>query len=147
MRSTFHAQAKIYNFAKTNIITMTKKFIITAIAFLFFSVFISADNNNGANDSDDLVLIEIKDDSGNPTGRPRSANRQQINCKYTNGVLYIQFAVAEGNCELTVIDNETGEVVIYNFDSSTSAFINTGSHATFELYILTENGNCYYGSK
>ncbi|MDE7155096.1 MAG: hypothetical protein K2N79_02285 [Muribaculaceae bacterium] len=128
---------------------MTKKFIITAIAFLFFSVVnISADNNSNDTDVSEDETIQIIDVPKPPiSGRPRSANWQQINCKYTNGILYIQFAVAEGNCELTVIDSENGEVVIYNFDSSTSAFINTGSHATFELYILTENGNCYYGSK
>ncbi|MDE6642752.1 MAG: hypothetical protein K2K27_01460, partial [Muribaculaceae bacterium] len=77
----------------------------------------------------DEIPVSPDTDPGNigtsdPSKRPKSVNRQQIDCHYTNGTLFIQFAISEGNCELTVIDGETGELYIYNFDSSTSSFIN-----------------------
>lgn len=83
----------------------------------------------------------------NPNRRPKSVNRQKVHCHYTNGMLFIQFAISEGSCELTVVDNETGESVIYYFDSSIGSFINIGIINSFSLYIETEKGNFYFGSK
>lgn len=83
----------------------------------------------------------------NPIQRPKSVNRQQIHCHYSNCMLFIQFTISEGACELTVVDNETGESHIYNFDSSTGSFINIGNINSFDLYIETEKGNSYFGTK
>lgn len=127
---------------------MTKKFTITAIIFFLLSVFnISADNDTDDEDMDGDVLIELKENPGNPIGRPKAPSRQRINCHYTNGMLYIQFALPEGNCELTVIDTENESDQIYHFDSTTDAFINIGKLTSFEIYISTEKGNLYFGYK
>lgn len=128
---------------------MTKKFIISAITFLLFSVLnISADNNFNDTDVSEDETIQITDVPKPPiSGRPRSANRQHVYCNYTNGVLVIQFAISEGNCELTAIETETGDSKIYYFDSFSAAFINIGNLNSFELFITTEKGNSYYGNK
>lgn len=95
----------------------------------------------------DIDPISGNNQGTNPIGRPRSANRQQIHCHYNDGMLFIQFAISEGNCELTIVDNETGESVIYYFDSSIGSFINIGNINSFDLYIETEKGNFYFVSK
>lgn len=128
---------------------MIKKFTLTTIILIFFSAFnILAENEFDENDMDADPQIEIKENPENTgTGRPRSANRQHVYCNYTNGVLVIQFAISEGNCELTVIDTETGDSKIYYFDSISVAYINIGNLNSFELFITTEKGNSYYGNK
>lgn len=127
---------------------MTKKFTITAIIFFLSSAFcILADNNTDGEDMDGDVLIELKENPGSPIGRPKAPSRQRIDCHYTNGMLYIQFALSEGNCDLTVIDVENGESQVYYFDSTVGAFINIGKLTSFEIYILTEKRNSYFGYK
>ncbi|MDE5810267.1 MAG: hypothetical protein K2H59_08325 [Muribaculaceae bacterium] len=128
---------------------MIKKFTLTTIILIFFSAFnILAENEFDENDMDADPQIEIKENPENPgTGRPRSANRQHVYCNYTNGVLVIQFAISEGNCELIVIETETGDSKIYYFNSFSPAFINIGNLNSFELFITTEKGNSYYGNK
>ena len=125
------------------------KFSTTMFCMLLSSLIISADNddNDDSNTTNDDNTIELKDHKHNPSGRPKAPSRQRISCHYTNGMLYIQFAVPEGNCELTVIDTENGDSQIYYFDSSVGAFINIGKLSSFELYITTEKGNSYFGQK
>ncbi len=127
---------------------MIKKITLSTILFLLFSVFnISADNDTDDNEMDGDVLIELKETPKSPTGRPKAPSRQRIDCHYVNGMLYIQFAIPEGNCETTIIDTKNGDSLIYYFDSSAGAFLNIGKLTSFELYIETEKGTSYYGYK
>ncbi|MDE5572362.1 MAG: hypothetical protein K2I94_01205 [Muribaculaceae bacterium] len=122
------------------------------LLLLTFLTTIPVFGDNVYDEDEEFINIDIdpiKDNNKgtNPIGRPRSVNQQRIHCHYTNGTLFIQFTITEGNCELTVIDNETGESSFYNFDSSIGAFINIGNINSFDLYIETEKGSTYFGSK
>lgn len=124
------------------------KLIITLLFLISSPFIISADDvYDEFSDNNDNV-IEVKDHSHNPTGRPKAPNRQHIDCNYINGMIYIQFSIPEGMCELTVIDTETGDSQIHCFDTSNGVtFINIGIITSFELYFKTEKGNAYYGYK
>ncbi|MBD5380116.1 MAG: hypothetical protein HDR74_09610 [Bacteroides sp.] len=122
------------------------------LLLLTFMITVPAYADDIPNDDVDEISINPDTDPGNngnrnPINRPKSVNRQQIHCHYNDGMLFIQFAISEGSCELTVVDNETGESVIYYFDSSIGSFINIGNINSFDLYIETEKGNFYFGSK
>lgn len=125
------------------------RFSSTMLCMLLSSLIVSADNddNDDLNPIDNENEIELISNPGKPSGRPKAPSRQRISCHYTNGMLYIQFAVPEGNCELIVTNTETGDSQVYYFDSSFDAFINIGRLSSFELYITTEKGNSYFGQK
>ena len=125
------------------------KQIILSLSILLIALPVFADDVYYDEEGDNIDIDPIKDNKrGNPPiGRPRSVNPQQINCHYSNGMLFIQFAINEGACELTLVDNETGKFSLYNFDSSIGTFINIGNITSFNLYIETEKGNSYFGTK
>ena len=129
---------------------MTKKITLTTVIFFLFSILsIAADNDTDDNEieNDEDITIIVTNPTTNPTVRPKAPSRQRIDCHYTNGILYIQFALSEGICELTVIDTKTGDSQVYYFDSTVGAFINIGNLTSFEIYISTEIGNSYFGNK
>ena len=129
------------------------KQIILLLSIFMMAVPVSGNNTCNVSDENDeesnvdIDLIIDNNKGSNPIGRPKSGSLQQIDCHYTSGTLFIQFAISEGNCELTVIDTETGDSKIYYFDSFSPAFINIGNLNSFKLFITTEKGNSYYGNK
>lgn len=82
---------------------------------------------------------------GNNPKRPKLPTRQIIQCIYQNGSLYFQFAIAEGECQLTVTDMTTGFARQYVFDSSADATINVGTLTQAHIEISTANGHEYEG--
>lgn len=77
--------------------------------------------------------------------RPNVPSRQQILCAYENGSFKFQFAIPEGECQLTVTDMTTGFARQYVFDSSADATINVGTLTQAHIEISTANGHEYEG--
>ena len=65
--------------------------------------------------SESIILIPKKEIDPK---RPKLPTRQMIRCVYQNGSLKFQFAIPEGEGQLTVTDMTTGFARQYVFDSS-----------------------------
>ena len=106
----------------------------------------AADSNNPPtpiNPPREIIIKSWK----NPTSlRPKAPTRQQIECTYADGSLYFLFAIPEGECQLSMTDLSTGEVVYTDFDSEAPEPVYIGYHESGEIYISTESGNTYSGS-
>ena len=81
----------------------------------------------------------------NPSTRPKAPSMQQVNCIYSDGNLYFEFAFPEGQCQLLLSDLVTGETVATGFDSTSSEALYVGYHSTASLTVTTANGNTYSG--
>ncbi len=71
---------------------------------------------------------------------------QQVSCTYSDGNLYFEFAIPEGECQLLLSDMATGETIAAGFDSASSEPVYVGYHATASLTVTTANGNTYSGT-
>ena len=76
-----------------------------------------------------------------PVERPKAPSAQRITAGVANGVLFINFAISEGESLLTIISTE--RKLEYTFDSAAPLMLNVGAIHDFKISILTENGNCY----
>lgn len=123
------------------LIVLTSAFLIADMATVK-----AADSNNPPtpiNPPREIIIKSWK----NPTSlRPKAPTRQQIECTYADGSLYFLFAIPEGECQLSMTDLSTGEVVYTDFDSEASEPVYIGYHESGEIYISTESGNTYSGS-
>lgn len=80
----------------------------------------------------------------NRKGRPNTPDRQQISCYCSDGLLVINFAFSEGECEAYVTDIKSGATHCYAFDSSDqTAEIEIGDIEEFRIEIKTERGATY----
>lgn len=76
--------------------------------------------------------------------RPRMPAHQRISAEYLDGILYIEFKIPEGNCEVKYTDTVTGLRGSSDFDSTSPANILIGSlRGRLELSITTSFGNEY----
>ncbi|MBP3288908.1 MAG: hypothetical protein J6L79_06735 [Muribaculaceae bacterium] len=88
------------------------------------------------------VIWHEKSENSN---RPKVPSRQQISCFYEKGSLNFQFAIPEGECQLTVTDMTTGFARQYVFDSSAAATVYVGVLTQAHVEISTANGREYEG--
>lgn len=80
----------------------------------------------------------------NTPSRPRMPAHQRISAEYLDGILYIEFKIPEGNCEVKYIDTATGLRGSSDFDSTSPANILIGSlRGRLELSMTTSFGNEY----
>ena len=70
---------------------------------------------------------------------------QQVSCTYSDGYLYFEFAIPEGECQLLLKDLATGDTVAAGFNSASSEAVYVGYHSTASLTVTTSNGNTYSG--
>ncbi len=133
---------KPYLCDKTNCAIM-KKIITNLILFLFLGSSVAYSENLILPSSTSIVITDTKKDD--KPGRPKTPSRQRILCTYENGSLYFQFAIPEGECQLTVTDMTTGFARQYVFDSSADAAINVGTLTQAHIEISTANGHEYEG--
>lgn len=133
---------KPYLCDKTNC-TIMKKIITNLILFLFLGSSIAYSEILILPSSTSIVIYDKKEK--NKPVRPKTPSRQRILCTYENGSLYFQFAIAEGECQLTVTDITTGLARQYVFDSSADATINVGTLTQAHIEISTANGHEYEG--
>lgn len=92
--------------------------------------------------SESIILIPKKEIDPK---RPKLPTRQMIHCVYQNGSLKFQFAIPEGECQLTVTDMTTGFARQYVFDSSADATVYVGTLTQAHIEISTANGHEYEG--
>lgn len=88
--------------------------------------------------------VPLNRKGSDPSLRPHKPSMQQICCYHENGILYIEFRVPEGTCNLTVTSSEQG-VEEYTIESSIPSEIYIGALDEFDIEIETENGNTYEG--
>ena len=89
--------------------------------------------------------VILKEKSKGGYKRPKSPSQQQILCTYESGSLKFQFAIPEGECQLTVTDMTTGFARQYVFDSSADATVYVGTLTQAHIEISTANGHEYEG--
>lgn len=78
--------------------------------------------------------------------RPFSLTDQNIWCSYDGeGTLYFDFAIPEGDCTLTVVEEETGRIGRYSFDSECYPQVYVGPIWNATLLLDTSLGNSYEG--
>lgn len=120
---------------------LTSVLIITLISITGF--YSKADGQT--NNSSQIAIFILGSNNSNNHLRPQAPSRQRIDCTYENGYLQFSFTVPEGECLLTLINNETDESTQYNFNSNYPSLIYIGYFDNAEIIIDTENGNTYQG--
>lgn len=120
-----------------------RKFILPLIIVLSLSLNLYADNETSESNNSITVTLEkvIKD----RFKRPKAPSRQQISCIYSDGLLFINFLIDEGERTLSVTNNENGQVAIYTFDTAFPAEIAVGELSSATIEISTSAGNTYEG--
>ena len=91
------------------------------------------------------TYITIQPVPKNPGGRPKIPSMQHIECWYEDGMLTLDFAIPEGDCVLTVTEEQTGMSSGYSFDSASTAQVYIGEIWNATIEINTENGHSYKG--
>ena len=92
-------------------------------------------NSQGGKPNATKVPIKNKKEPS-PIARPHAPSRQQIDCYYLDGILYIE-------CQMTVT-SDCG-IEDYLFSSTIPSEIYMGELDEFDIEIETENGNTYEG--
>lgn len=121
---------------------MNRILIALLIACLGALPMMADGGSTGTNVPRDIPIIH---NPNNKNNRPKAPSLQSIYCWYDGETLYIDFALSEGWCQLTVIDEDDASVVFSSFDSSSSAEVYIGEHANASISISTESGNEYVG--
>lgn len=116
-------------------------------AFLFMTLgFVSFANDEDDCDGDESSInVEMKEGKKKSPGYPKKPSAQRIQCIYSNGEMFIFFAIPEGECKITVYDYITGNIKWYVEDSNEDIVIQTGKLKSAGIEILTENGHLYSG--
>lgn len=115
-------------------------------AFLFMTLgFVSFANDEDDCDGDDSTNVEMGRKEDLSAGFPKKPSAQRIQCIYSNGEMFIFFAIPEGECKITVYDYITGNIKWYVEDSNEDIVIQTGKLKSAGIEILTENGHLYSG--
>lgn len=114
-------------------------FFIVTVPFVFAN-----DENDEDTDEPTSIIIGNREDK-NALGGPKKPSAQRIQCIYSNGEMFIFFAIPEGECKITVYDYITGNIKWYVEDSNEDIVIQTGKLKSAGIEILTENGHLYSG--
>jgi|GEM_PF-1649199 hypothetical protein len=126
----------------------TLKTIAMAVtAFLFLPGVINAGDaplpQTGSLQTPVPVVISYKKRNNN--NKPKAPSMQHIECWYEDGMLTLDFAIPEGDCVLTVTEEQTGMSSGYSFDSAPTAQVYIGEIWNATIEINTENGHSYEG--
>lgn len=92
------------------------------------------------------IDIPIKDDTKKEGSRKRLPVKQSIECYYLDGVIYVEFAIPEGNAEIIVTDLSTMSDVssVYSTIMPCTVYIGEINNSQ-AIEIRTEKGNTYIG--
>lgn len=122
---------------------MNKNLILLIVGAVLSAQMYGADvTDSSANNTYVPVPIIRKNDS--TMNNPKSPSRQHIECWYESGTLTFDFAISEGDCELTLTSGD-GTIGIYSFDSSSTAQVYVGDIWNIAIEIHTGNGHWYEG--
>lgn len=121
------------------------KFTKFSIMFILFAfcLHMHASPVQDSSPNVDIPITEIPD-SDDETLKPKMPSRQRICCTYDGEMLFIKFAISEGECTLCLESSENGTQIQY-LDSSAPAYINVGKVENANLLILTSSGHTYIG--
>ncbi len=118
-----------------------RRLILICLVILSCKLISTAQNEN----TSVSTSIILKNRNQNRPKKPKVPSLQYIQCIYQNGCLYFQFAIPEGECQLTVTDMTTGFARQYVFDSSAEATVYVGALTQAHIEISTANGHEYEG--
>lgn len=129
------------NFANTNQPYYYEKSLLFAISIILLGIPIEDAFSGIKREPKPISFKPIQ--KGNTT-RPQMPAHQRISAEYLDGILYIEFKIPEGNCEVKYTDTVTGLRGSSDFDSTSPANILIGSlRGRLELSITTSFGNEY----
>ena len=96
-------------------------------------------------DRKEVVLEKVDDDSNK--SRPRTLVGVPIICTYSEGTLNFLFYEDLGELEITVTNQSSGVVSVYECDAVTGSAIVDASSASgrYRVEIVAEDGTYYYG--
>ncbi len=122
------------------------KFAKLSIVFILltFCLHLNASAMQDSSPNGDIIPLEDKYRRDDPTDKPRIPSRQRICCTYDGEMLFIKFAISEGDCTLCLESSENGSQIHY-FDSSAPVYIYVGKVENANLSILTSSGHTYIG--
>ena len=114
---------------------MAKKFLLlTALIVLPVGYTCLADDSENTS-------IDLKNKRLRPTKRPKAPSAQRVTASVANGILFINFAISEGECQMTITSPQ--QILEFSFDSADPLMLNIGELHDFQISIITEKGNCY----
>lgn len=116
------------------------KFLL--IVFLISAPLCCYADGDGNGASGELYIKPSQPPKGN---RPRIPSIQCITATVDNGMLYIDFAYPEGECQLIVTDRESSKISYHYFDSGEPTQIYIGNVVEIYVVIETAAGNTYCG--
>lgn len=117
-----------------------------AVLMLFSSaVLMGAEGNGDKKETPKTSTVVIAMKKEVSPFRPKAPSRQSIDCTYYDGTLSVAFLIPEGECTMTVTDNETGMSLQYIFSTEEAAEIYVGPLDSAYIEFDTENGNSYEG--
>ncbi len=122
-----------------------QKSIILATSLLVASTAFSQTSASGNSNEIKNIKIATKEPRKDVSNRPKAPSMQHIDCMYADGNLYVTFAIPEGECTMTVTNQETGISLQYMFPTEESAEINVGTISSAYIELNTENGHSYEG--
>ena len=121
--------------------------LISAALLLSFCIRATSQTLPPGGDDNEMFEIIVIKEKKNPDipKRRKTPSAQHINCMYADENLYITFAIPEGECTMTVTDQETGISLQYIFDTEETAEVYVGSLSSAYIELDTENGHSYEG--
>ncbi|MDE6300939.1 MAG: hypothetical protein K2M19_04420 [Muribaculaceae bacterium] len=121
---------------------LLKHFVLVLLLSIISFSGLASTNDGGSSGN---VILKRKFEK--PGDRPRVPELQSVSCMYDDGLLIIEFAVSEGNCEIYV-QPEFGTAITETFDSSdliTTVWVGEEYNEIY-IEIHTEKGNEYSGT-
>ncbi len=123
---------------------ISKKVVLILVSLIFcIPSVIHADGNGGNNNESQTRPVIII--GGNRPMRPKTPLMQEIYGFYENGYLFLEFAIPEGQCVMTINELIDGTSRQYYFESSEDVQVYIGAITEVDIRIETANGNIYDG--
>lgn len=116
------------------------------VVILFFSISYISTFSQSDSGEGDPIDVEIKKKT-TPQTRPQMPSRQSIVATYYNGILNIEFLMAEGDGVVYVYGNDGSCSLCENFDTSVPAIfmLEDVTLPSYTIIIETDAGHTYSG--
>lgn len=119
------------------------KLFLLPILILIGTNIYAEDNSKNEKDPENQIIILLGSDYSNK--RPRMPKRIDIDCYYSDGILYINFEEPEGNAQLRLEDMISSEYSVYAFSTFSEYSINVGDIKNPIKIEITTDENTYIG--
>ena len=122
----------------------TIKLTLLVLAILTGTLLVAADGGTATQNPTNPKVVVLLPPKQLPN-RPKVPSKQQVNVLYIDQYLYMDFAIPEGICEMSLVNLTTGENVYASFDSENPEPIYVGELSTATITVTTETGHVYQG--